>query len=156
MNAFETPGEYRSAFDALLAGTQRQLRVYDHDLGLIGIDDAPRHACLRALCVAGGGRRIELLLDDIGSVARRHPRLMQLVRDFGHVLEIRQADPDAPRPDEAFALADRHGVLLRADKAATQGTLHLDNARDAMPLHQQFESMWQRSPAGVSATTLGL
>ena len=156
MNTFETPSEFRNAFDALLAGTHRQLRVYDRNLDLFEIDDAPRHAVLRALCLAGGGRRIELLLDDISHVARSHPRLMQLVRDFGHVLEIRKADPDAPRPDEAFALADHHGVLLRADKAAVHGTLHLDDARDAVLLHQQFEGMWQRSPAGVSATTLGL
>jgi hypothetical protein len=156
MNTFETPSEFRSAFDALIAGTHRQLRVYDRNLDLFEIDDAPRHASLRALCVAGGGRRIELLLDDISHVARSHPRLMQLVRDFSHVLEIRQADPDAPRPDEAFALADHHGVLLRADKAAVHGTLHLDDTRDAVLLHQQFEGMWQRSPVGVSATTLGL
>ena len=156
MNAFETPSEFRDAFDELLASTQRLLRVYDHDLGLLEIDDAPRHAALRALCVAGGGRRIELLLDDISRVARAHPRLMQLVRDFGHVLEIRQADPDAPRPDQAFALADRRGVLLRADKAAALGTLHQDDAGDAVLLNQNFEGMWQRSPAGVSATTLGL
>ncbi len=156
MSTFETPSEFRTAFNALLAGTHRQLRVYDRNLDLFEIDDAPRYAMLRALCVAGGGRRIELLLDDISHVARSHPRLMQLVRDFGHVLEIRQADPDAPRPDESFALADRHGVLLRADKAAVHGTLHLDDTRDAVLLHQQFEGMWQRSPAGVSATTLGL
>ncbi|MDO9465940.1 MAG: hypothetical protein Q7J36_01420 [Thiobacillus sp.] len=156
MTIFETPSEFRAAFDALLAGTHRQLRIYDHDLDLFEIDDAPRHAALRALCVAGGGRRIELLLDDISHVARGHPRLMQLVRDFGHVIEIRQADPDAPRPDQAFALADRHGVLLRADKAAVYGTLHLDDTRDAVLLHQQFEGMWQRSPAGVPATTQGL
>jgi hypothetical protein len=156
MNTFETPSEFRAAFDTLLAGTHRQLRVYDHDLSLLEIDHAPRHAALRALCVAGGGRRIELLLDDIGLVARRHPHLMQLVRDFGHVLEIRQADSDAPRPDQAFVLADRHGVLLRADKAAVRGTLHLDDAHDAVLLNQEFEGMWQRSQAGVSATTLGL
>jgi hypothetical protein len=81
---------------------------------------------------------------------------MQLVRDFGHVLEIRQADPDAPRPDQAFVLVDRHGVLLRADKSAARGTLHPEDARKTVLLNQEFEGMWQRSPAGVSATTLGL
>jgi hypothetical protein len=156
MSIIETPAELRAAFDALLAGTHRQLRVYDHDLSLLEIDHAPRHAALRALCVAGGGRRIELLLDDISLVARRHPALMQLVRDFGHILEIRQADPDASRPDQAFVLADRHGVLLRADKTAARGTLHMDDAHDAVLLNQDFEGMWQRSPASVSATTLGL
>jgi hypothetical protein len=156
MSIFETPAEFRDAFDTLLAGTHRQLRLYDHDLGLLEMDHAPRHAALRALCVAGGSRRIELLLDDISHVARNHPRLMQLVRDFGHVLEIRQADPDAPRPEQAFVLADRHGVLLRADKTAVHGTLHLEDAHDAVLLNQEFENMWQCAPASVSATTLGL
>lgn len=156
MNAFETPAEFRAAFDTLVAATHRQLRVYDHDLSLLDLDDAPRLAVLRALCVAGGGRRIELLLDDISHVAREHPRLMLLLRDFGHVLEIRQADPDAPRPDQAFVLADRHGVLLRADKAAVHGTLHLVDPGSVTALHQSFEGMWQRAPASVSTTTLGL
>ena len=156
MNTFETPAEFRAAFDTLLAGTHRQLRVYDHDLTLLDIDDAPRLAALRTLCVAAGGRRIELLLDDISRVARDHPRLMALVRDFGHVIEIRQADPGAPRPDQAFVLADRLGVLLRADKTAVHGTLHTDDPGNSVALHQSFEGMWQRAPATVSATTLGL
>ena len=156
MNAIETPSELRAAFDALLADCQRVLRLYDHDLTLFDLDDVARHATLRAFCVAGGGRRIEFLLDDIDRVSRTHPRLMQLVRDFGHVLQIRQADPHAPRPDEAFVLGDRQGVLLRADKSALQTRAHANDAALAAPLHQIFEEMWQRAPAQVSATTLGL
>lgn len=156
MKTFETPAEFRTAFDALLTGTLHRLRLYDHDLSLLDIDHQPRHASLRALCVAGGGRRIELLLDDISRVASDHPRLMQLVRDFGHVIEIRQTDPDMPHPDQAFVLADQHGVLIRADKAAVHGTLHADDPGSASPLHQSFEGLWQRAPASLSATTLGL
>lgn len=156
MNAFETPAEFRTAFDALLNSTQRQLRVYDQNLSLFDIDQLPRHNRLRAICVAGSGRRIEWLLDEIHHVARDCPRLMRLVRDFGHVIEIRQADPNMPRPDQAFALADRHGALVRADKSVLHGTLHLDDAHSAILLHQEFEGMWQRAQASVTATTLGL
>ncbi|MEW6119901.1 MAG: hypothetical protein AB1593_07420 [Pseudomonadota bacterium] len=158
MNTTElaTPSECRAAFDVLLAGAHRQLRLYDHDLGLWALDEPARHAALRAFCVAGGGRRIECLLDEIDHVARAHPRLMQLVRDFGHVLEIRQAAPAVPRPDQAFVLADARGVLLRADKSAIHGTLHPDDPGQAAPLQQSFEGMWQRAQTHVSATTLGL
>ncbi len=151
-----TPSECRAAFDALLAGTRRQLRLYDRDLELWALDDPARHAALRAFCVAGGGRRVECLLDETGRVASAHPRLMQLVRDFGHVLEIRQADPLAPRPDQAFVLADRHGVLLRADKAAMRGKVHPDDAATVSALQQDFEALWQRAQGQVAATTLGL
>lgn len=156
MTPFETPAELRAVFDTLLASTHRQLRLYDHDLDLYALDDASRHAALRAFCVAGGGRSIELLLDDIGRVAREHPRLMQLVRDFGHVLVIRQADPVAPRPDQSFVVSDCRGVLVRADKSAVHGVYHPDDPARATPLLQEFEGMWQRAPAQVSATTLGL
>lgn len=156
MNTIETPSELRAAFDTLLAASHRQLRLYDRDLGLFDLDDATRHAALRAFCVAGGGHRIELLLDDIDRVARTHPRMMHLLRDFGHVLEVRQADPHAPHPDQAFVLSDHHGVLLRADKMAMHATLHADDPAAAAPLHQSFESMWTRAPAQLSATTLGL
>ena len=156
MNDFETAAELRTAFDTLLAGTHRQLRLYDHDLGVYEFEHAPRHAALRAFCVAGGGRSIELLLDNVDRVARDHPHLMQLVRDFGHVLVIRQADPGAPRPDQAFVVGDRRGVMLRADKSAVHGNYHPDDPARAAPLLQEFEGMWQRAPAQVSATTLGL
>lgn len=156
MTTFETPSELRAAFDALLTNTRRRMRVYDRDLALFDIDDAARLAALRAFCVAGGGRRVELLLDDVDRVARDHPRLMLLLRDFGHVLEIRQADPDAPRPDRAFSLADGRGVLLRADKASLHGAFHADDPARATELNHEFEEMWQRAPTQVSATTLGL
>lgn len=156
MTPSETPSELRAAFDVLLAGAHRQLRLYDRDLDLLQLDHVPRHTALRALCVAGAGRRVELLLDDISRVAPDHPRLMQLVRDFGHVLEIRQAHPDASRPDHAFVLADRRGVLRRPDKGAMRGTLDLDAPRDAEALHRDFDAIWQRSQTGVTATTLGL
>lgn len=156
MNTFLTPSEFRDAFDTLLAGTHRQLCLYDRDLAPYELEHAPRHAALRAFCVAGGGRSLELLLDDIGRVARDHPRLMQLVRDFGHVLVVRQADPGMPRPDRAFVIGDRRSVLLRPDKAAIQGSHHADDPARAAALLDEFEALWQRAPAQVSATTLGL
>jgi hypothetical protein len=156
MTEFASPSELHAAFDALLARTHRQLRVYDADLNLLDLEQPPRHAALRALCVAGGGHRIEILLDNIHHLSRDCPRLMQLLRDFSHVLEIRQADPEMPRPDQAFAVADHRSALIRADKAALRGALHLDEPSRTVDLQQSFESMWQRAQAHVSATTLGL
>lgn len=153
---FETPSECRAAFDTLLARAPRELRLYDRNLELWQLDAPPRHAALRALCVAGGGRRIECLLDDTHHIARLYPRLMQLVRDFGHVIALRQNDPDVPSPDQAFVIADREGVLLRADKASPQGTLHAHDSARATTLQQRFDAMWQRASLQVSATTLGL
>ncbi|MFN3715528.1 MAG: hypothetical protein ACK4R8_02265 [Thiobacillus sp.] len=155
-NPFVTPSACRAAFDAVLARAPRELRLYDRDIGLWQLDDPARHAALRALCVAGGGRRIECLLDDVTRVVHALPRLMQLLRDFSHVLAIRQADPHTPRPDQAWVLANRHDVVFRPDKNAPHGALYLDDPAHAVALHQTFESLWQRAQAPLSATTLGL
>lgn len=154
--SFTTPSEMRAAFDALLAATARELRLYAGDLEAFDVDRPERHAALRALCLTGGSRRIEMLLDSVDAVRCAHPRLMGLLRDFGHVIEVRQADPDAPRPDKSFAIADRRRVLLRPDKFSPAGSLEMDDAAGAARLVGVFDGLWQRAPLTVGATTLGL
>lgn len=155
-DGFDTPSGLRVAFDALVAGMPRELRLYDADPGGYDLDQPARHAALRALCLAGGGRRVELLLDTVDTLVRDHPRLMRLVRDMGHVLDIRVADADLPRPDEAFVLADRRTVLLRPDKHGLRGTGPREDPATAARLNQAFDAIWQRASVRVGATTLGL
>lgn len=155
-DGFDTPSGLRAAFDALVAGTPRELRIYDADSAALDLEQPARHAALRTLCLAGGGRRIEVLFDSVDTLVRDTPCLMRLVRDMGHVLEIRQADADLPRPDQAFVLADRKVVLLRPDKHGLRGSGPREDAATAARLTQAFDAIWQRSSVRVGATTLGL
>lgn len=152
-NEFVAPSDLHAALDILLASAPREIRLYDIDLDAYGIEQPERHAALRAVSRAGG--RIELLLESIASLHRDCPRLMTLLRDFGHVLEIRQAD-EALVLDAAFVLFDRRGVITRPDKHALRGTAQRDDAATAARLNQAFEAVWQRATVNVGATTLGL
>ncbi len=78
------------------------------------------------------------------------------MRDFGHVLSIRQADPDAARPEQGFAVADQRAALKRFDKLALRGSVDGDNPQAAAVLQREFNALWERAPVFVSATTLGL
>jgi len=153
---FDTAAGYQTAFDTLLAAAGRQLYLYERTLDDLRLEDPARHAALRAFCTGGGGRRLDILLDETDTLRIRHPRLIGLLRDFGHVLAIRQADPDAARPDHGFIVADRRGVLKRFDKQSLRGSLDLDDPHSALLLHQEFDALWERAPVFVSATTLGL
>ncbi len=154
--AIDTAVGYQTAFDRLLAAARRRLCLYDRTLDDLRIEDPARHAALRAFCVAGGGHRLDILLDEIDTLRARHPRLIELLRDFGHVLAIRQADPEAARPDHGFVVADQRGVLRRFDKLSLRGSLDLDDPHGAALLHKEFDALWERAPALISATTLGL
>lgn len=153
---FQTLAEYRAALDRLLAGAQTRLRIYDTTLEKAALNAATRHALLRAFCLSHAQRRIEILLDDPRYVQAQCPRVMQLLRDFSHVLEIRYCDDEQPRPEYGFALADRNMWLKCADKHAPVGLWANDDASAALMLDREFEALWQHAPGRLSATTLGL
>lgn len=153
---FHTHADYLAALDALIAEAQWRLRFYDATLEQSGFNAAARYAQLRAFCLGNPQRRIEMLLDDPTHVQTHCPRLMHLLRDFSHVVEIRQTESEIPRPAYGFALADHSSWLRRFDKDALPGLWSRDDAAGAVLLHQEFEQLWQRAIPNVSVSTLGL
>jgi len=153
---FHTSTEYQTALDQIIATARQRIRMYDATLEKGDFDSSVRYEDLRCFCLAGNGRRIEILLDDPTYLSQHCPRLMRLLRDFSHVIEVRQTDADGEQPDFGFVLVDRSVWLKRVDKDALPGQLNLDDAAGAALLHQQFDHLWQRAVESVSATTLGL
>lgn len=153
---FHTHADYLIVLDALIADAQWRLRFYDATLEKGEFNSPARYQQLRAFCLGSPPRRIEILLDDPVHVQTQCPRLISLLRDFSHVLEIRQTESESARPAYAFALADRDRWLTRFDKNALPGEWTSDDTAGAVLLHQEFEQLWQRAIPNVSATTLGL
>jgi hypothetical protein len=153
---FLTVIEYQAALDQIIVAAQYSIRIHDRDLEASGFNSAVSYEKLHHFCLAGGQRQIEILLDDTAYVQNRCPRLMTLLRDFSHVIEIRRTAADGTQPDYGFALGDRNMVLKRVDKSALLGQFDPDDAASAAVLHQQFDYLWQRAAGSVSATTLGL
>lgn len=153
---FRTHTEYLTALDGLIATAQWRLRFYDTTLETAGLNETSSYQQLRAFCLGNPQRRIEILLDDPIYVQTHCPRLMGLLRDFSHVLEIRQTESESQRPAYAFALADRGGWLKCFDKNALPGEWASDDAASAVLLHQEFQQLWQRAIPNVTISTLGL
>jgi len=153
---FHTLTEYQHALDELIAQAHARLRFYDATLENSGFNSAKPYARLRDFCLGGWPRRIEMLVDDPAYLQKHCPRVMHLLRDFSHVLEIRQCDDAAMRPEHAFALADCAGWLRRFDKHALVGQWAANDASGATTLNREFELLWQRAIPSVSFSTLGL
>lgn len=153
---FQTSSEYQTALDQVFAAARQRIRLYDATLDKGGFNGKARYETLRDFCLAGNRRRVEILLDDPAYLQQHCARLMALLRDFPHIIEVRQVDTDSGPPDVSFVLADRSVWLKRFDKAAYPGQLDPDDARSAALLHQQFDHLWQRAVASVSVTPLGL
>jgi len=153
---FHTFAEYQAALAQVIASAQWQLRLYDATLEKSGLNAIASYQKLRAFCLGQPQRRIEILLDDPRYIQTQCPRVMSLLRDFSHVLEIRQIENESERPTYSFALADR-GVWLKCfEKNAPLGEWASDDTASAALLHQEFEHLWQRALPNVSVSTLGL
>jgi hypothetical protein len=153
---FESLVEYRQAFDRLLAATRQHLRICDQDLHELALDTPQRIDALRSLCLAGPGRRIEILLRDWASVRDRQPRLMGLLQHFSHVLEIRQEEAVDEAPMEAYVLGDDRLILTRPHRDSAGSLLHLDDPLACGAHIQTFSQLWQRAEGPLASRPLGL
>ena len=152
----ETLIEYRQAFDRLLAATRQHLRIYDQNLSELAIDTPQRIDALRNLCLAGPGRRIEILLRDWSLVRDRQPRLMGLLQTFGHVVEIRQEEAVDEAPMEAYVLGDDRLILIRPHRDSARSLLQLDDPLACRAHMQLFNQLWQRAEGPLASRPLGL
>lgn len=153
---FETPGEYRQAFDRLLAASLRQLRIYDQDLLELALDTPQRIEALRQLCLSGSARRIEILLRDWALVRDRQPRLVGLLQQFSHVMEIRREEEIDEPSMESFVVGDDRLILVRPHRDSWRSLLHLEDPLTARVHIQNFDQLWQRAEGPLDSRPLGL
>jgi hypothetical protein len=153
---FEGEAAYRAAIDATLKMAQREIRIFDRDLLRMGLGDRDRVALLAAFLSAGGGRTLKIVLHEIEPLEQQMPRLVDLIRLHGHLLEVRRT------PDHLRHLADRcvlvdemHGTIrFHADHA--RGKVVRDLPTEIEPLWRRFEDLWQESEVCSPGTTTGL
>lgn len=158
---FNTPNEYVNALDTLLKTAQRSIRIYDWDLSDGGYAPPERVQLLNDFCKQGTGgqnpvRQARILLADSEWLTRYAGRLMQLLKVWGHVLEIRVRENEPPPAQDCFVLADDYGALKRFDKDYPKGVMYLHSRSDVVDLGLRFDSEWERAPGLISAHTLGL
>lgn len=153
---FETLHDYHFALDTLLAGAQRQIRIYDWDLSDGGYETAERIELLKEFCKRGSGREIRILLADDSYLRQHAGQMMRLLSVWGHVLKIRVRDNEPPPAHDCFVLVDEKAVLKRIDKNNAHGVMYPEAHGDAIDLGLRFDHEWDHAPRRVSAHTLGL
>ena len=148
--------EYRHACDAVLARAQREILIFDRDLAALRLDEKARLEALANFLKKDGLGRIRVVVHDPTHLERNSPRLLQLIANFLHVIDVRQS------PDNLRHLADTH-LLVDEDHGVRR--FHVDQPRSALilddraylhPWRKRFEELWQLSLPCLRITTTGL
>ncbi len=147
--------EYEQALDTLFARPGRKLRIFDRLLGT-AYNGAGRHDLVRRFLLASRTRTIQIVLHDTSNLQRDCPRLINLLREFSHVVTIHETEPQAKGVYDPFAVMDERDYVHRFHYDDTRGLLGLDDPHEARGFVQRFEELWEASSPASSGTTLGL
>lgn len=153
---FETLSEYRMAIDRAVLAARRTIRIFDRSLEGAGFNDAARFEALRTFLLSGRDRRLDFVLHDVDHVQRYCPRLLSLLRQFSHAVNIHQTTSEARGVYDGILVADDAHYVHLFHFDHPRGEWVLNDLAKTQPLLRRLEAIWQASVPAVSATTLGL
>jgi hypothetical protein len=148
--------DYTDAIDRVLALAQRNVRIFDRDLEHLGYNTPSRIELLRAFLVSNRGNRLQIVVHDIAYLEGRCPRMVLLLKQFSHAVQIHQTLEHARHAADPLLLVDDAHYLHRFHVDDTRALLALADPQGAEPLLERFREIWDASQPGLSATTLGL
>lgn len=151
-----TIAEQVEAIDVLVERARSRLRVFDADLSQGGWHAAGRVERLVAFLRRVRGPRVEMIVHDTRWLEQSCPRLVALLRPYGHAITVYRTGPEARGATDPLVIADDRHFLHRFHVDGPRAALALDAPAAARPLVARFEEIWATGEPGLSGTVLGL
>jgi len=152
---FESMREYEALIDGLIPQTERLIRVFDQTLSPPW-NSSERFEALRQFLLANRANRLLIVVHDAEPIEREHPRMVELVRQFGTAVRIHATLSPAKQVYDPFVVFDANHYVHRFHYRflrAAQGTNDLLGTRELL---DRFAEIWDASALAVSADTSGL
>jgi hypothetical protein len=136
--------DFRVGFARILALATRELCIFDDDLTLAGLRQADNMETLRAFLVNNHPQAAaRIVLRDTSRLTKEHPRLIDLMKTHGHLLQIGRISDNLQHLRDCIALADGCHALVRFDLEQPRCKLILDDTLLAAPYAQRFAEIWE-------------
>lgn len=148
--------DYVAALDTICGLARHNLLIFEKDFVNIGFDGEARFEILRKLLLANPNNRLQLLAHDTRPMSQYCPRLMTLLRQFGHSMFIYQIPKHLQHLTEPFAIADESQFVRRFHFDDTRGILGLNDGESARLYKSRFNEMWQASHSSSFTSTFSL
>lgn len=148
--------EQVEAIDALIERAQSILRVFDVDLSQGGWNGPGRAERLVAFFRRARGARVEMIVHDPRWLEQSCPRILALLKTYGHAITVYRTGPDARGATDPLTIADDRHFLHRFHVDGARAALAFDAPAAARPLVARFGEIWATGEPGLSGTVLGL
>lgn len=145
--------DYVAALDTLCGLARHKLFIFEKDFANIGFNSEARFEVLRSFLLANPNNHLQLLAHDTRPMSQYCPRLMTLLRQFGHNMFIYQTPKHLQHLTEPFAVADESQYVRRFHFDDTRGILARNDGEGARLLKSRFMEMWEASqPSSLTST----
>lgn len=148
--------DYTAALDTLCALAQKNLYFFEKNYDGLGFNAEARYETMRNFLLSNPTNRLFVLAHDTNYLSTRCPRMMLLLRHFGHAMFIHQTPKHLQNITEPFAIADDIHFVRRFHFDDLRGILAQNDPENARALKSRFMEMWAASRPSVSTTKLGL
>lgn len=148
--------DYIAALDTLCGLAKHSLLIFEKDFGGIGFNSEARYEVLRNFLLSNPNNRLQLLAHDTRPMSQHCPRLMTLLRQFGHNMYIYQSPKNLQHLTDPFAVADESHFVRRFHFDDTRGIFAQNDGETARLLKARFVEMWKASHPDASTSSFKL
>ena len=153
---FDTRAAYLQALDDVLASAGKEVCIFDTDLKKLELDTRARSDAIAAFLAGGQDRKLRVVVHDLDHLTRYSPRLMTLLKRYGHCFSVRQSPESLRTLDDCLFLVDGVSAVIRFHADFFRGKKLLEHPLEVHDWKQRFEDLWIESLPGAAATQLGL
>jgi hypothetical protein len=151
-----TVAEQCAAIDELIALARESIRVFDRDLSDTGWNGAARAERLATFLRRLHTAKLEIIVHDTRWIESSCPRLIGLLRTFGHAVTLYRTGPDARGAMDPLLIVDGRHFLHRFHADQPRAAIAIEQPLATKPLVSRFEEIWASGEPGLTGTTLGL
>lgn len=148
--------EHDDAVCHLLAIAAHKLRIFDHDLSKLKLEQADRASALRQFLTGNPKKTIQIAVKNAEVIERNSPRLMSLLASFSHQMKIIQCPPHLISLSDALLLADERHAVVRFHKDQARARAILDEPGECAAYEKRLDEIIAEGGTPISSTTLGL
>lgn len=153
---FFSEAGFRAALDAVIGAASREIRIFDHDLTRMMLDEKHRTEALEQFLAGAISRRLYIVIHDIAHAETLSPRLNTLIRRFPNAVEARESMASHKHIADCFLLADGEHGAIRFHRDHARGKLLLHAADQIRPWWQRFDELWLPASSCLAPTRTGL
>ena len=148
--------EYEAGLNTLLEQAQHTVRIFDFSLSDGGYNSPRRFVLVQRFLLASPANRLKIVLHETDYLLRFCPRMMMLIKQFSHAIEVNQTNPEARRTYDPFAITDRDCHVHRFHYEDSRAVLVLHDLAATEILNRRFDEIWDLSSPIAATTVLGL